>query len=107
MKFSIIVFLLAALGSSDILVSSQDQPSPANRIKKASGQKGYVRGSHSQARKAMLQLAMTSPDLVDFHLGSYQNVHELQDSTIGNSNLRTNVRAAGSVPAAPLPPVLG
>jgi hypothetical protein len=101
MKFFIIVFLVAGLGSSDMLVSSQDEHSPANKIKIASAQKGYVRGSHSQARKAMLQLAMTSPDLVDFHLGSHQNVQEHQDSAISNSNLRKNVRA-GSVRAAPL-----
>jgi hypothetical protein len=35
MKFSIILLLVAALGSSDMLVSSQDEPSPANEIKKA------------------------------------------------------------------------
>jgi hypothetical protein len=75
MKFSIILFLVAALGSSDMLVSSQDEPAPA-----------------------------TSPDLVDFHLGSHQNVQEHQDSAISNSNLRKNVRA-GSVPEGPLPRV--
>jgi hypothetical protein len=33
MKFSIILLLVAALGSSDMLVSSQDELSPANEIR--------------------------------------------------------------------------
>jgi hypothetical protein len=91
MKFFIIVFLVAGLGSSDMLVSSQDEHSPANKIKIASAQKGYVRGSHSQARKALLQWAISSPDDVDFHLGFHQSVREVQDSAIGNSHLRKNL----------------
>jgi hypothetical protein len=74
MKFSIIFLLVAAFGSSDMLVSSQDEPSLANEIKKTSGQKEYVRGSHSHARRALLQWSITSPDL-----GLDQNVRLLRD----------------------------
>jgi hypothetical protein len=69
MKFPIILFLMAALGSNDILVSSQDEPSPAKEIKKTSGHKLNLRGS--LARRALLLAAVTSPDSVDFHLGFY------------------------------------
>jgi hypothetical protein len=100
MKFSIILFLVASLGSSDMLVSSQDEePSPTNEIKKkAPGQKGYVRGSHSHARRELLQWAITSPDLVDFHLGFDQSVRELRESAISINNSRKNLRV-GSVPS--------
>jgi hypothetical protein len=48
MKFSIILFLVVALGSSDMLVSSQnnnDEHSPANEVKNAAEQEGNLRGS--------------------------------------------------------------
>jgi hypothetical protein len=66
MKFAIILFLVAALGSSDILVSSQHQPSPAIKIKKA-GHWVNLRGS--LVRQALLKEAINSPDSADFHLG--------------------------------------
>jgi hypothetical protein len=69
MKFTIILFLVAALGSSDILVSSQHHPSPAIKIKKA-GHWVNLRGSLE--RRALLKEAINSPDSVDFHLGVEQ-----------------------------------
>jgi hypothetical protein len=77
MKFSNILFLMAALGSSDILVSSQDEPSPAKEIKKTSRHKVNLRGSLE--RQALLQEAVTSPDSVDFHLGFDQQQQLKED----------------------------
>jgi hypothetical protein len=67
MKFSIILLLVAARGSSDMLVSSQDEPYPANEIKKVSEHWVNLRGS--LVRRALLKGAITSTDSVDFHAG--------------------------------------
>jgi hypothetical protein len=77
---SIILFLVAALGSRDMLVSSQNEEhhSPAYEVKNAAGQEGNLRGG------SLVRALDSSSD--DGDLISSSNSTDSDDSSDSNSS---------------------
>ena len=86
MKFSIILFLVAVLGSRDMLVSSQNEEhhSPAYEVKDAAEHEGNLRGS--LVVRALFFSASNSSDSVD-SIDSTSNSTSNSDSSDSNDSV--------------------
>jgi hypothetical protein len=95
MKFSILLFLVAALGSSEMLVSSHwndDEHSPSNEVEKAEQQEklGNLRGSS-------LERDLTSVDSISVSTDAGESVDTISDSPDRGSSLERDLTSVDSI----------